>query len=121
MSNKISFLKSLAVDTPFKMIGGVLMHRIGDVTFKLDICTNGYSGHYRILKLTSIDTKEHRTFDTHTFKFDDYLVIAPGSRGHETFEVIDHCGWEWYIKKPTEKSVYQMFGEIEDYCAMMVN
>ena len=118
--SKPLFLKDLAIGTNFNLVGGILMQKIGNTVFKLDISTNGYSGHYVMLKLSAINTVDQKTFDHHTFKFNDYLAPKTTSRtDHHSFEVVEHCGWEWYIKQPSDKSVLMMFEDIREYCSLI--
>jgi hypothetical protein len=113
---KQKFMQNLLADTKFKVINGVGMRTLanGNVV-KVSIETNGTFGHYRKLLVKVINPRES-TVDMLDFVFDNYLTKAENSRkDHDTFEVVEHCGWVWYILTPTLSSIHNMLDEIEDY------
>ena len=113
---KQKFMQNLLADTEFKVINGVGMRTLanGNVV-KVSIETNGHSGHYRKLLVKVINPRES-TVDMLDFVFNNFLTKAEKSRkDYDTFEVIEHCGWEWYILTPTLSSIHNMLDEIEAY------
>lgn len=93
------FLETL---TPkqFTWVGRTAMFRVeGRGTFKLSIWTGGTHG--RVSGLEGVFTADAGTQEHITFRFDDYLTIDPSGRtDHDRIEVIEHCGWKWYITRP---------------------
>lgn len=113
---KQKFMQKLFAGTPFTVVNGAGMRTLanGNVV-KATIETGNISGHYRKLLVKVINPRE-ATVDQLGFVFDSYLTKTENSRkDHDTFEVVEHCGWEWYILTPTLSSIKNMFDEIEDY------
>lgn len=57
--------------------------------------------------VVSIVSKTRGLIQRKVFVFDDYLHERKDDRtdypiaGNTTFQVVDHCGWDWYIAVPT--------------------
>ena len=81
------------------------------------------SGHYVSLKVKVVDKRKGK-IDEQTFVFDDHL--DKGDRkdkrtdhpdgGGRTFQVIEYCGWDWYIAVP--RSLGPLKGAVEGYLLM---
>lgn len=84
----------------FKWIGRSAMFRVeGRGTFKLSIWTGGTQG--QVAGLDGVFTADAGTQEHITFRFEDHLSIDPtGRHAHDRIEVIEHCGWHWYIARP---------------------
>jgi len=113
---KHKFAQKLFNGTGFVVINGTGMRRLHNgLTVKASIVTTGHSGHYTGIRVEIINALAPAV-DRQYFGFDSFLRKAPGSReDYTTFEVIDHCGWEWYILTPSQKSIDEMFASINEY------
>lgn len=73
-------------------------------------------GHYVGFRVTIINP-QMGPIDSKFFAFDDYLKQEERSDKRKDyaggFEVIEHCGWDWYISVPGDTSYFT--GCIEDY------
>ncbi len=78
---------------------------------------------YVSLKVEIIGTKTG-LIDKAMFSFDDHLPTKTRTDGRKdypignnrTFQVISHCGWEWYIAIP--KSVLPLTQAVDEYIGM---
>ena len=115
-TSKHTFAQSLFANTQFVVVNGTGMRKLANgLTVKASIVTNGYSGHYTGIRVEIVNAGA-ATADRQYFDFDSYLRKAPGSRqDYNDFEVIEHCGWEWYILTPSVASIKEMFAEIDEY------
>jgi hypothetical protein len=94
--------KFLSTLTPsgWTWIGRTAILRVpGRGTFQLDIWNDGHGGH--VSGLNGAFTADAGTQEKITFRFADHLTVDPSGRtDHHTIEVIEHCGWHWYVTKP---------------------
>lgn len=76
------------------------------------------SGTYKSVRVSIIE-KNSGEIDAELFCFDDYLEIDKTKRTDARgFKVIDHCGWNWYILIPTNKSLKKYTEAINAYIQM---
>lgn len=115
-TTKQAFAKALFAKTGFAVVNGTGMRKLANgLTVKASIVTTGYSGHYTGIRVEIINALA-ATADKQFFGFNSFLRKAPGSRAdYDSFEVIEHCGWEWYILTPSVASIAEMFEEIDNY------
>jgi hypothetical protein len=76
---------------------------------KVELSTYGTAGQYEGFRVTVIN-KVTGKVDEKFFRFDDYLDPSLDARtdgrkdypigGNRCFEVVYHCGWDWYIARP---------------------
>ena len=118
MSTQHKFLDQFAIQSNFEVIGTTLMMKTEGLTAKLTLSTSGTHQHWTGFTLKIVSRKSQEVVDTQTFKFSDHLVKQAGSRDHTKFEVIQHCGWVWYIMTPTIHSIDHMMSTIEKYISM---
>lgn len=107
---KTEFCRSLWWKIDIHWSGLVGLHRLGDKrVVKLVLDTHGYVKHYPGIRVTVLN-KEEGPVDVTYFEFDEHLDTSMDGRaddredfplhGNVTFEVIEHCGWQWYIAVP---------------------
>lgn len=105
-----SFLQSLEFDIDIKWRGKFGIHRLDDDRHvRLTLTTNGKHQHWEGMR-GKVFHKQSGELDHQTFMFDDFLSASLGQRkdgrsdhplGSNTcFQVIEHCGWHWYISEP---------------------
>ena len=124
--SKQQFVKDLLKGTDFNVINSVGMIKLpNNRVAKLEIRTSGTSGRYDQLKLSVIN-KEDGVVDTCFFKFSEHLE-ADKKVSHqnatyksENLKVVEHCGWEWYIDRPTKESIAKLKIAINDYLLFLV-
>ena len=107
----VDFLKQLDFKIPIKWTDRTGTCLIGDGKHaKLELDTYGTHRHYPGMRV-SIMHKRNGKLDTRYFLFDNYLDITDKGRKdnrqgdyplgrNRCFEVIQHCGWGWYIALP---------------------
>jgi hypothetical protein len=89
----------------------------GNRRAKVELDNQNYADHYSAFRVTIINTHEG-TVDTKLFRFADYIPYQRVDNRQtdlltQPFEVISHCGWEWYIAVP--KDVKPLVRAIEEY------
>jgi hypothetical protein len=120
ISDKHIFVSGLLKGTNCKIINSVGMRKLkSGATAKLSMATGTSHGHYDRLKLEILDVN-HGKLDVRTFIFNEVLQHDktnnhPSRSLRATLEVVDHCGWEWYINTPTKASIKTMIDDINDY------
>ena len=117
--SKQAFMQNLLKGSKFKVINGNGMRKLdnGNVV-KCTINTNQCSGHYQKLVVTIINQTDGQ-LDRTAFQFDELLEHAkndhPNANTRDSLQVIEHCGWNWYINKPTQSSIKSMIDVIEEH------
>lgn len=107
-----SFCRSFKWGIDIRWSGKTGIHQMGDGRIaKLTLTTRSSRGHIPtsgcyVGFAIEIKSKQGGDIDSHRIDFDDHLVQAPGSRKHDCFIVIDHCGWKWYIMQPKSTSPF---------------
>lgn len=83
---------------------------------EIELCDYNYGGHYSgyVVKIVH---KENGKISSQSFRFNDYLKGREDDRGHEQrgFEIISHCGINWYIAIPKNEEVDAMANKILEY------
>jgi hypothetical protein len=114
---KSQFINSLGFEG-FKNFGLTLIKEINNTAnIKITLVTNGRAGHYEGLTL-EIVKKDEGVIDEVLVLFDDVLEIKSYNEGFEGLEVIESCGWEWYVNKPTSKSLGQLRNTVEEFISL---
>ena len=95
-----AFLSTLTpARSKWTWVGRTAILRLRRGTFQLSIWTGGTHG--RVSGLEGVFTADAGTQEHITFRFGDHLSIDPtGRTDHDRIEVIEHCGWSWYIARP---------------------
>jgi hypothetical protein len=112
--DKAKFCRSFKWKIEIKWFDRVGVHQLPDGRLaRIEIVTRGTVGDYRAFKV-SILSKQEGVIDQHVFAFDDYFAETTDNR-IERFEVVEHCGWKWYIEKP--RTTRPLTAAIEEYIA----
>lgn len=113
------FMQQLLGSSKFKIINGNGMRKLsnGNVV-KCVISTTTTFEQYEKLTITITNITDGK-LDRTDFRFNDNLKHAPNTHPNanvkDGLKVILHCGWNWYINKPTESSVKSMVTTIEEH------
>jgi hypothetical protein len=123
-TTKSGFCKSLDWNLPFSWFDLVGIHVLDqDRRARIELATYGTSDHYPGFRVTILNKREGKV-DEKFFQFDDYLdrSLAARTDGRDNYptrglgrcyEVIGHCGWDWYIATP--KDTQRFCGAVEAY------
>ena len=118
MTTQAKFLNQFATAGNFDLVGNSLFIKTDTLTAKLTLSSTGTHQQWTALTVEIVGRNSQQQLDKTQFKFSDFLEMAEGSRKHDFFGVIQHCGWEWYIMIPTEESIEDMIGTIEHHVSM---
>jgi hypothetical protein len=70
---------------------------------KIQMVIGGTSGHYVGLRVTILDTNKGE-IDSKTIRWEDHLAMSDFRKNDDgRLVVIDHVGWDWYIRKPVDE------------------
>lgn len=105
MQHRLDWTPVLALGYPAEWIGAELYVSLDDTRrVVISIHTTGTAEHYNRLA-AKVVSKTSGPIDDRSFGFMAFLggVSRTDWREsvHDRFEVIDHCGWDWYIAVPS--------------------
>lgn len=119
---KRAFLGKLLTDSAaadWTLIGSVAYRRGPYGTFKLETWSGGTSGHVAGVRGT-YTPHSGGDADHIVFEFADLLVVTKPNhqnwRDGQRVEVIEHCGWDWYMCAPD--SLSPLHDAISDWIVM---
>ena len=120
ISEKHIFTQHLIKGAHFTTIDSIGMRKLkSGAVAKIRLSTGQHHKHYDRLELQILDVNKG-VVDTRTFVFNEILQHDltnphPNSSKRDTLEIIEHCGWAWYINKPTTASIKTMIAAINEY------
>jgi len=108
--DKAAFCRSLDWGIGIRWFDRTGIHQLGDGRLaRIELETRGTSDHYPGFLVTVLSKQEGQV-DRKYFQFDDYLSAKLEDRedgrgdyplrGNRCYEVIGHCGFDWYIARP---------------------
>lgn len=121
--DKAAFCSSLDWGIEVRWFDKTGIHQLGDGRLaRIELETRGTCGHFPGFLVTVLSKQEGKV-DAKYFRFDDYMSRELRDRedarddypvgGNLCYEVIAHCGYDWYIARPLETRPF--CGAIEAY------
>jgi hypothetical protein len=123
-ADRQSFMEQLfhCSEGTYKVLNGTALFRTRYFTVKITpSASHNINGQYNGL-LVELVNPGSGVFERTFFKFQDHMVhktsTHPNADPTEDLKVIEHCGWEWYINKPTNQSYERLVNKITEYINM---